>query len=221
MSESDANVFIVDDDEGVRASLTHLLESVNQSARAYASAQEFLLDWDGREGGVLVVDIRMPGMSGLALQAKLQEMNAVLPIIFITGYGDVSLAVRAMQNGAFDFLSKPFENQELLDSVQRALAAEVRLNRLHHERQQVLDRMQSLTTRERQILEMMVEGKTNLVMASELSLSQRTVEVHRASVMKKMESDSVATLVQCVLFADNENHATMRSSIMRAAANWA
>ena len=148
-----------------------------------------------------MLDIRMPEMGGMALQARMQEMNAPLPIIFITGYGDVSLAVRAMQNGAFDFLSKPFDSQELLDSVQRALAAGVDMDRRRRERKQVLDRLQRLTGRERQILGMIVKGKSNKVMAIDLDLSQRTIEVHRANVMRKMGADSLAALVRAFLLA--------------------
>ena len=211
MADRDATVFIVDDDRAVRDSLSRLMKSVNQPVEAFASAQQFLENWDGHSGGVLVLDVRLPGMSGLVLQTRLLESSSVLPIIFITGYGDVPTAVRAMRAGAFDFVEKPFHGQDLLDAVQAALSwgASARESRL--EKQRVLKRLARLTMRERQILEMMVEGKPNKVMAVELNLSQRTVEVHRANVMRKMEMDSVAGLVRAFLLTKGERLPVARS----------
>jgi len=211
MAEPGTTVFIVDDDEGVRDSLSLLMESVNQPVKAFASAEEFLHAWDGQPGCVLVLDIRMPEMSGLVLQDRLRELSAVVPIIFITGYGDVSTAVRAMQNGAFDFIQKPLRSQDLLEKVQRALAASGRALEVHDRKLREMERVARLTNREREILEMMVAGKPNKVMAFDLALSQRTVEVHRASVMKKLGVDSLAAAVRVFLVASGEHWPPGRS----------
>jgi FixJ family two-component response regulator len=204
MADRDGTIFIVDDDAPVRDSLRRLMESTNHPVEVFASARQFLNAWGDQPGGVLVLDIRLPDMSGLALQAELAEFSSVLPIIFITGYGDVPTAVRAMRAGAFDFVEKPFRGQDLLDAVQAALAAGSSARQRCLEKQRVLERLARLTRRERQILGMMVEGKPNKVMASELNLSQRTVEVHRASVMRKMEVGSLAALVRAFLLVTDE-----------------
>jgi two-component system response regulator FixJ len=198
---SEATVYIVDDDEDVRNSLSLLVESVHQPVNAFASAQEFLRGWDGEHGGVLVLDIRLPEMSGLALQERLMESSALMPIIFITAYGDVPTAVRAMRDGAFDFIEKPFRSQDLLEAIQRALSTFARAWEDRRRQQRELEHLGQLTDREYQILEMLIEGKPNKVMAADLGLSQRTVEVHRASLMKKMEADSLAGLVRAYLLA--------------------
>ncbi|MFQ5503886.1 MAG: response regulator transcription factor, partial [Planctomycetota bacterium] len=140
-ANSAATVYVVDDDEHVRGSLTMLMESVNQPVEAYSSAQEFLEVWDGQPGGVLVLDIRMPEMSGLALQERLEKTSAVMPIIFITGYGDISTAVRAMRHGAFDFVQKPYRSQDMLDTIQRALALCASALENHRRRKRALDHM--------------------------------------------------------------------------------
>jgi FixJ family two-component response regulator len=192
-------VFIVDDDEAVRNSLRLLVKSVGLTAAALVSAQEFLASYDPLQPGCLVLDVRMPGMSGLELQQQLNLRGAVIPVIFITGHGDVPMAVEAMQQGAFDFLQKPFRDQDLIDRIQRALEKD-RANRAElgkHNR--LRERHQALTPREREVLALVMTGKANKVMAADLGLSQRTVEVHRARVMEKMGASSLAHLVRMVL----------------------
>ena len=192
-------VFIVDDDEAVRNSLRLLVKSVGLSAVTANSAQEFLATYDPVDPGCLILDVRMPGMSGIELQQQLNLRGAVIPVIFITGHGDIPMAVEAMQQGAFDFLQKPFRDQDLIDRVQRALEKD-RANRAELlERARIRERRDSLTPREREVLELVASGKPNKVMAADLGLSQRTVEIHRARVMEKMGASSLAQLVRMVL----------------------
>lgn len=192
-------VYVVDDDEGVRASLRSLLKSVGIAAVAFPSAQEFLASYHASQAGCLLLDIRMPGMNGLELQIELNLRSAMIPVIFLTGHGDVPMAVEAMQHGAFDFLEKPYREQALLDSVQRALAKD----RLNREALEKHDRsragLNSLTAREREVLDLMTQGKSSRAIAVELNLSQRTVEAHRAHVMDKMAAGSIAQLVRMVI----------------------
>ena len=198
MSNGEPTVFIVDDDDEVRDSLEDLVDSVGLKAEIFASAQEFLAAYDPLRAGCLVLDIRMPGMSGLELQEKLGEQQAVLPIIFITGHGDVPMAVEAMRRGAVDFIQKPFRDQDLLDRINSALAQGVGRREDMEEQRAIEERIHSLTRRERQVMEMVVEGKANKVIAIDLGLSQRTVEVHRANVMEKMRAKTLAGLVRMV-----------------------
>jgi len=197
-------VFIVDDDEAVRSSLRLLLKSVGLVPSAVASAREFLDKYDPAQPGCLVLDVRMPQMSGLELQEQLNLKGAVLPVIFITGHGDVPMAVEAMQAGAFDFLQKPFRDQDLIDRIQRALDKD-RTNRAAlNERTFIRERLQSLTPREREVLAMVTSGKANKIMAADLGVSQRTVEIHRARVMEKMNAASLAQLVRMVMELDEK-----------------
>ena len=198
MSNGEPTVFIVDDDDEVRDSLEDLVDSVGLKAEIFASAQEFLAAYDPLRAGCLVLDIRMPGMSGLELQEKLGERQAVLPIIFITGHGDIPMAVEAMRRGAVDFIQKPFRDQDLLDRINSALAQGVGRREDMQEQRAIEERIHSLTRRERQVMEMVVEGKANKVIAIDLGLSQRTVEVHRANVMEKMRTKTLADLVRMV-----------------------
>jgi FixJ family two-component response regulator len=192
-------VFIVDDDEAVRNSLRLLVKSVGLTATALASAQEFLASYDPLQPGCLVLDVRMPAMSGLELQQRLNLRGAVIPVIFITGHGDVPMAVEAMQQGAFDFLQKPFRDQDLMDRIQRALEKD-RANRAElGERSHIREQHETLTPREREVLAMVASGKANKAMAADLGLSQRTIEIHRARVMEKMGASSLAQLVRMVL----------------------
>ena len=201
MKERAPTVFVVDDDDAVRSSLRLLLRSVGLSATALSSAQEFLDSYDPQQPGCLVLDVRMPGMSGLELQQQLNLRGAIIPVIFITGHGDVPMAVEAMQHGAFDFLQKPFRDQDLIDRVHRALEKDA-ANREELRRLDVIRRrLQSLTPRERQVLQLVTSGKPNKVMAAELGVSQRTVEIHRARVMEKMQAGSLAQLVRMVMDA--------------------
>jgi FixJ family two-component response regulator len=194
-------VFVVDDDEGVRSALALLLKSMGQPAATYASAADFLADYDPDRPGCALLDVRMPGMSGLELQDELNRRGVVLPVIFITGHGDVPMAVEAMQRGAFDFLQKPFRDDDLAERIRRALARDRELRVAIGEKSQVQARLARLTPRERQVLELVAAGKPNKVMAAELGVSQRTVEIHRAHVMKKMGASSLAQLVRMRLIA--------------------
>lgn len=201
MKERASNVFIVDDDSGVRSSIRVLLKSIGIPATALASAREFLDTFDPAQPGCLVLDIRMPGMSGLELQQQLNLRGATIPVIFITGHGDIPMAVEAMQHGAFDFLQKPFRDQELIDRIQKALTRDQQTRAALRKHDQIRHRLESLTPRETEVLKLLTEGHQNKVMAAKLDLSQRTVEIHRAHVMEKMEASSVAELVRMVMDA--------------------
>jgi two-component system response regulator FixJ len=192
-------IFIVDDDAAVRDALKLLLRSVGQAVETYASAQEFLDAYSEDRPGCLVLDIRMPGMSGLELQQKLNEKHSILPIIFITGHGDVPMAVEAMQAGAVDFIQKPFRDQDLIDRINQALEKDSSNRAALGERNDIRRRLDTLTPREREVLDLVVHGKANKVIAGDLKLSQRTVEIHRARVMEKMQASSLAHLVRMVL----------------------
>jgi FixJ family two-component response regulator len=189
-------VFIVDDDPSIRFAMQALLDSVDIRHEIFASADEFLRHEEQYRSGCLVLDIRMPGLGGLELQDELITRGSTLPIIFITGHGDVPMAVDAMQKGAVDFIQKPFRDQELLDRVREALSTdrERRAERKRHA--EVEARLQRLTNREREVFDLVVTGKPNKVIAYELDVSQRTVEIHRARVMEKMEARSLADLVR-------------------------
>ena len=199
---SPATVFVVDDDEAVRDSLALLLRSVELAVATFSSANDFLDSYDPAAPGCLILDVRLPGMSGLELQQRLADDGADLPIVFITGHGDVPMAVRAMRRGAVDFLQKPFSDQELLDRVQQALAEQSQRRQQSELKAEIAQRIRSLTPREHEVMELIVEGLANKVIANRLGTSQRTVEVHRASVMRKMQADSVARLVHLVFAAD-------------------
>ncbi len=199
MKDSPQTVIVVDDDDAVRNSLRLLLKSADIHAEGAASAQEYLGRFDANQGGCLLLDVRMPGMSGLELQQELNMRGATIPVIFITGNGDIPMAVEAMQHGAFDFLQKPFRDQDLLDRVQRALARDTENRaRLRHT-DRIRERLASLSPREREVLELVTQGKANKMVASDLGVSQRTVEIHRAHVMQKMEASSLAELVRMMM----------------------
>jgi two-component system, LuxR family, response regulator FixJ len=192
-------VMVVDDDSGVRNAMRILLKSVGLEATLYASAQEFLAAWQPAQPGCLVLDIRMPGMSGLELQQQLNLRGAVVPVIFMTGHGDIPMAVEAMQHGAFDFLQKPFRDQDLLDRIQRAIARDAELRVSLGEHARIKSYLETLTPREREVLDLMTQGKQNKAIAQDLGVSPRTVEIHRARVMEKMNAQSVAELVRMML----------------------
>jgi FixJ family two-component response regulator len=175
------------------------LKSVGLPTIAHASAHEFLAAWDGDQPGCLVLDVRMPGMSGIELQAELNQRGAIIPVIFISGHGDIPMAVEAIQHGAFDFLQKPFRDQDLIDRVQRALASDAEHRQLLQQRETLRQRFDLLTPREQEVLQLVTQGKANKVMAGDLGVSQRTVEIHRARVMEKMGAQSLAQLVRMVL----------------------
>jgi FixJ family two-component response regulator len=194
--QSAPTVFVVDDDEGVRDSLRFLLKSVGLPTRTLGSATEFLDSYDVDQPGCLVLDVRMPAMSGLELQQQLNVRGAVIPVIFITGHGDIPMAVEAMQHGAFDFLQKPFRDQDLIDRLQKALAKDAQNRAELKQRDQIRSRFDTLTPREHEVLALMVRGLPNKIMAAELGVSQRTVEIHRARVMEKTATGSLAHLVR-------------------------
>ena len=199
MKSENAMVMVVDDDMGVRNAIRSLLKSVGLSSTLYASAQEFLASYQPSQRGCLVLDIRMPGMSGLELQQQLTLRGAVVPIIFMTGHGDIPMAVEAMQHGAFDFLQKPFRDQDLLDRIQRAIAKDELLRKSLGEYARIRAHLESLTPREREVLDLMTQGKQNKSIAQDLGISPRTIEIHRARVLEKMNAQSVAELVRMML----------------------
>ncbi len=194
-----STVYIVDDDAAVRGALLMLLKSVGLRGSGYASAQEFLSSYHEHQPGCLVLDVRMPGLSGLELQQQLNLRGATLPVLFMTGHADVPMAVEAMQAGAFDFLQKPFRDQDLLDRIQRALQHDSQLRGEQQQAQQLRERYATLTPREVQVMKLMTEGRPNKLMAVDLNLSQRTIEIHRAHVMEKMQARSLAQLVRMSL----------------------
>lgn len=189
-------IFVVDDDDAVRDSLRDLIDSVGLDVATYPSAHAFLDVYDNARRGCLVLDIRMPGMSGLELQERLNERGSSLPIVFITGHGDVPMAVEAMKRGAVDFIQKPFRDQELLDRINLAIEQNRRRREAEETKQDISERVSSLTRREREVMDMVIQGKANKVIAIDLGLSQRTVEVHRAHVMDKMRARTLAELVR-------------------------
>jgi FixJ family two-component response regulator len=189
-------VFIADDDDAVRRFLSGLIQSINLRVSAHASAQDFLDAYEPGCPGCLLLDVRMPGMSGLELQRELAERSINLPVIILTGHGDVPVAVQAMKAGAVDFIEKPFNNELLLDRIQMAVVQSVRAESVRAERNEMLKRLELLTLRERQVFDLVVAGEVNKVIAHRLTISEKTVEIHRANVMRKMDARSLAALVQ-------------------------
>lgn len=189
-------VFIVDDDEGVRDGLSLLLDTVGLSCELYESGQDFLDAYSKDKRGCLVLDIRMPRMTGLDLQAKLIEKGSSLPIIFITGHGDIPMAVEAMRRGALDFIRKPFREHDLLERINEALNLDEDAYRKALGRRELVDRLSSLSERESEVFDRVADGQMNKVIAAELGISERTVEVHRGQVMKKLGVRTLAQLVR-------------------------
>lgn len=188
-------VYIIDDDEAVRDSIKELVESVNLDAEVFDSAISFLDSFSGDNAGCLVLDIRMSRMSGLVLQERLNEMGATLPIIFITGHGDVDMAVDALKSGAVDFIQKPYHEQSLLDSINDALELDAR-NRNKNQQAEVLEQHSAeLTTREREVMDLLLQGNTNKLIGENLGISPRTVEVHRQHILQKYKVKSVTQLM--------------------------
>jgi FixJ family two-component response regulator len=197
-------VYIIDDDDGMRRALSLLLSTVGYKTLPFGNPQDFLAQFDPDAHGCLVLDIRMPGMSGLELQQHLNRTGSMLPVIFITGHGDVPMAVQAMKEGAFEFIQKPFRDQDLLDRINHALQQDAESRDQLARRADVQRRLESLTPRERQVMAMVVDGAANKVIAIDLELSERTVEIHRAKVMEKMGARSVAHLVKLQLSLDRD-----------------
>lgn len=201
---SDTTVFVVDDDAAVCDSLRFLIESVGLPVRTFSSADEFLAAYTPDQPGCLVLDLRMPGMSGLELQEQLARQKCALPVIIITAHGDVPTAVRAMHAGAVDFMSKPFSDQNLLDRIHQALTKDAQARRGQAVRAGIAARVALLTPREREVMDLVVSGMPNKGIAAQLELSAKTVETHRARVMDKMQARSVAELVHMALTLNPE-----------------
>jgi FixJ family two-component response regulator len=189
-------VFVVDDDPDVRAALRRLIHSVGLDVETFTSASEFLKARRVRAPACMILDVRLPDLSGLNLQQKMAEAGVDLPIIFITGYGDIPMTVRAMKAGALDFLTKPFRDQELLEAIQRGIEKHRTQLAMRAEISELQTRLQSLTPRERQVFPLVTGGWLNKQIAAELGTSERTIKIHRGQVMAKMKADSVADLVR-------------------------
>ena len=195
MLEHEPTVFIVDDDGVLCDGISQLVETVGLKAKVFSSAQEFLDSYDTARHGCLVLDIRMPGISGLQLQEKLAESDIEFPIIFITGYGSVRMGVDTVKKGAIDFIEKPFEDQYLLDQINNAIAKDAKDRKNLFERQAIEAKLALLTPRERQVLSLIKDEKNSKAIALKLGLSQKTVEGHRAHIMEKMQVETIAGLV--------------------------
>lgn len=198
MKKTSPLVYLVDDDEAVRDSLGMLFRSIGLDHEAYPSAIDFLQNFDVERHACLVADIRMPGLSGLELQQRLNEQRAEIPIVFITGHGDVPMAVTAMKSGAADFVQKPFRDQDIIDRIHKALDRDRDRRKLRVEQDEIRARIALLTPRENEVMRRVVRGQANKVIAMDLGVSQRTVELHRARVMRKLKMRSLAELVHAV-----------------------
>lgn len=192
-------VFVVDDEKAVRKSLARLIKSVGLNVQAFSSAREFLESDPSDSPSCLVLDVRMPGLSGLDLQNELDNIGYNIPIIFITGYGDIPMSVRTMKRGATDFLTKPVNEQDLLDAIHRAIEKDKQTRRQKDEIGGIQQRVDSLTPREREVFSLVVTGMLNKQIAHDLGMSEKTVKVHRARVMGKMQAGSLAGLVRLAL----------------------
>ncbi len=196
MTEADALVFVIDDDAAMRRSLENLIRSVGLRVEAFASAQDFLSIKREDVPGCLVLDVRLPGLSGLDLQKRMTEADIEIPIIFITGHGDIPMSVQAMKAGAVEFLSKPFRDQELLDAIQQALERDRKSREQRAEVAVLRGRFDLLTPREREVMPLLVAGLLNKQIAAELGSSETTVKIHKHHVMEKMRAGSLAELVR-------------------------
>ena len=197
-------IYVVDDDDGMRRALSTLFATIGHATAAFARPTEFLQQHDAARPGCLVLDIRMPEMSGLEVQQQLNRRGSMLPVIMITGHADVPMAVQAMKDGAFDFLQKPFRDQDLLDRINAALQLDAENRQLVERHADLRRRFESLTSREQEVIRLVVDGRANKVIAIDLGLSERTVEIHRANVMEKMGARSVAHLVKMHLTLTGE-----------------
>jgi FixJ family two-component response regulator len=196
MSQESPTVFVFDDDVSIREALKNLFRSVGLNVKTFGTAQEFLSSRRPDMSGCLVLDVRLPGLSGLDLQGQLVEANVPIPIIFITGHGDIPMSVRAMKAGAVEFLSKPFRDQDLLDAVQQAIERDGAARAQRAEVTEVRDRYQSLTSREQEVMALVVLGLLNKQIAGELGTSEATVKLHRGKVLHKMQANSLADLIR-------------------------
>ncbi len=196
MPPSDALIAVVDDDLSVRESLGSLIRSAGLRVETFASAQEFLARPQADAPSCLVLDVQLPGLSGLDLQKQLAEVNLEIPIVFITGHGNIPTSVQAMKAGALEFLTKPFDDEELLRAIQQAIERDRRARQQHAEMSDLHARYESLTPREREVMQQVVSGLLNKQVAAELNITEFTVKVHRGQVMRKMHADSLADLVR-------------------------
>jgi FixJ family two-component response regulator len=196
MKEADPIVFVIDDDRMIREGLQSLIRSVGLRVETFASAQDFLAAKRPDAPACLILDVRMPGLSGLDLQLKLSDANIRIPIIFITGHGDIPMSVRAMKEGAHEFLTKPVRGQDLLDAAQKAIASDRTVRKERAELMEIRRRFDSLTPREKEVLDLVVSGLLNKQIADELGMSELTVKTHRAHVMEKTQAESLAHLVR-------------------------
>ena len=196
MDRETPTVFVVDDDAAVRQSFEWLVGSVGLKTETYASARAFLEGYDPARPGCLVLDVRMPGMSGLELQERLAAQGITLPVIVVSGYGDVPTAVRVMKQGAVDFIEKPFSDQAMLDRIQASIERDLKARKDAAERASARTNRDTLTRREAEVMDLVILGRSNKEIARDLAISPKTVEVHRANVMKKMQADSLADLVR-------------------------
>lgn len=196
---NDQIVHIVDDDDAVRDALHFLMQSEDIASKTYASAEEFIENKQDVGNGCLLLDVRMPGMSGLELLDLLKTQGISVSVVFITGHGDINMAVEAMKAGAVDFIEKPFDNKLLLKSVRLCLDQSIGLNNENEKHREYEKRIALLTNRERQVMELLVEGKQNKMIARDLNISPRTVELHRARVMEKLEASSLSDVVRIAL----------------------
>ena len=199
MENQDITIHIVDDDDGMLHYLSTLVKTVNYKSKTYNSADDFLTTYKDDGVGCLILDLRLPGISGLELQQQLAGNNIDLPVIMISGFGDISTAVNAMKAGVLDFLEKPFKGQELLDRIHNAVKKHKTDRAKNHSQNKTLKLINSLTKREKEVMQLVVKGKSNKDIAKQLEISIKTVEVHRANVMDKMEACSVADLVRMSL----------------------
>jgi len=202
---SEPVIFVVDDDQAMRTSLKWLIESTGMQVRTFDSADAFLAAYYPGCAGCLLLDVRMPGMSGLELQNYMAREGYRLPVIIITGHGDVGMAVKAMKAGAADFIEKPFHDEDLLGSIRNALVLDERRRVTQTNRVEIAARLAELTPREHEIMGMVTEGKSNKEMAAALGVSTKTVEAHRARVMEKMRAESLAELVRMALIVAGES----------------
>ena len=196
MTEAEATVFVVDDDADLRESLGWLLESAGLRVKSYSTAQEFLTEYKSEEPGCLLLDVRMPGLSGLDLQEELRRRGVPPPIIIMTGHAKVPMAVRALKGGAIDFIQKPFSDQSLLERIRQAIDLDRRTREVRMECTKFADLLTYLTPREREVMDLVIAGKPNKIIAADLGISSKTVEIHRGRVMEKMQVESVAELVR-------------------------
>ncbi len=200
-NKSQPTVFVVDDDEAMRSSLQWLIESVGLAVECHDSAEAFLKSYYPGRSGCLLLDVRMPGMGGLELQEYLRRNEITIPVIIITGHGDVSMSVRAMKEGAVDFIEKPFNDELLLDAIRNALSLDQQMREQQGVRAELASRLALLTPREHEVMAMVTDGKSNKEIANALGVTAKTVEAHRAKVMDKMQASSLAELVRMSMLA--------------------